>query len=334
MLDTKLILVDGCLPGAGKSSTAQMIALQLRKRNLPVRWYSEDEDPHQIEITRAKASGFADRDDFEHKSLRAWRSLSDSVHRAPEVAVMDSVLLQHPLIILLLRCDDAWLAWDLDEEWLAAYYERVQAVLRELSPVLIYLCNGDTDTVLRKVCAERGPEYREKAIDLLTNNPFGTHHGHTGWDGAVAVMNFYKNTNFRLFSRLALPKIGIDPSPGDWARYHQQVMDFLGLPLIPDTAIASESWQQLAGVYRHDDSDLECTIRREAGQLAINNLWEYFLGFGSDFIPLVPTTTNTFFVRGTPLELSFERPTSEQPWYMSVGGNHGKHRGKVLRRLE
>ncbi len=334
MLDTKLILVEGCLPGSGKSTTSQMIALQLHKRGIAARWYSESEDPHQVHVLKAMTGQAIDRDDFEQESLRFWQSFAGSTRHVQEVAILDSVLLQHPMVSLLLRCQDMWLAEGIDEEWFATYLAKVQTVLQVLSPVLVFLCPDDAGAILRKLCAERGAVWSQWAIDLLTDSPYSARKGYTGFEGAAAVFELFRTTNINLFSRLTMPKIEINVSAGDWIAYHQQVMDFIGLPLIRDGASSSQSWERFAGVYRDPDSEFKCTIRLQAGQLAVNNLWEYREGSEPVFIPLVPRTAHTFFVRGTPVELSFERLPTEQAWRVSIGGSYGEHSGKVLFKQE
>ena len=49
LLDTKLSLVEG-IPGSGKSTTAQWIALELQKRQIEAEWFMDEHRGNPITI--------------------------------------------------------------------------------------------------------------------------------------------------------------------------------------------------------------------------------------------------------------------------------------------
>jgi dephospho-CoA kinase len=345
VLTTKLIFVDGCLPGIGKSTTSQLITLQLQEHDLVAQWFYESKFPLLNYVRKAaqeetivpggqrQQSQAISRDYFAQKSLQFWQSYVDSSRHSEEIVVLDSALIQSPLVFLLLRCEDMLLGdGNVDEEWLVEYFDNVQDVIKELAPVLVYLCQDNNSTVefLRKECAERGAEWSQFIMNSLNHSPYGRKRNCQGFEGAVIVVELYRTINTNLFSRLAIPKIAVDVSAHDWTACYEQIMNFVGLPLISkDEASLSQSFEQLVGTYREKDSDLECMVQLEAGQLVVNNLWSNLPAL----VPLIPKTENSFFVRGMPVELVFERLQVEQAWRMRIAEDD-EHRGKVLLKHE
>jgi hypothetical protein len=343
MLATRLVHVDGCLPGSGKSTTSQLLTLQLQKRGLAARWFFESIDPHILRMYQAIAPDdvgelavldnsllqqeqMMDRDDFAQKSLQFWRAFVDSARQSEEIAVFDSCLLQHPLLFLLLKCQDVMPDGEnVDEEWLVDYYVQVYDTLKELSPVLIYLYHDDTAKFLHKLCAERGAGWSQWLINFVTNVPYGRRRNCKGFQGAVTVLEFFRAVNANLFARLDMPKIAIDVSQGDWAAYHEQIADLLDLPLIPDEA--GQNLAQFSGEYREQDSDLRCLVQIEAGQLTVNDLWE----FPSRFVPLASKTAHSFLVMGLPVEITFEWLPAEQTWQMHIAASHTGQKATLKR---
>lgn len=134
---SKLIFVDG-LPGSGKSTTAQFVALQLQKHNLKARWFYEVEEPHPIHYWDA-----ANRDEFAQKSLQLWRLFAASARQSDEITVLESSLFQRTLGLVLARYEN------INEEWLIEYYAELQEIIVELAPMLVYYYQVDVAEFIR-----------------------------------------------------------------------------------------------------------------------------------------------------------------------------------------
>lgn len=65
-------------------------------------------------------------------------------------------------------------------------------------------------------------------------------------------------------------------------------MDFIGLSLVEEDMGLSHYFEQIAGTYKDRHSDFECTVRFEAGQLSVNQVWWP----AEIFTPLIPTAEN------------------------------------------
>lgn len=276
MLTTKLILVDG-LPGSGKSTTAQFIALQLQKHHLPARWFYEDEQPHPIHFWEAN-----DKADFVRRNLNAWQSFAASAHQSDEITILESSIFQRTAGALLAKYDD------IDEAWLQRYYDDIQTAIADLAPKLVHFYQNDVAGFMRRTFAERGVGWTQMIVDFVTQAPLSTQRNWVGVDGAIAFLAAYQQLCEYLLTTLTMPKITIENSSGEWPIYYRHIMDFIGLSLVEEDMGLSHYFEQIAGTYKDRHSDFECTVRFEAGQLSVNQVWWP----AEIFTPLIPTAEN------------------------------------------
>ena len=96
MIDTKLIHVDG-IPGSGKSTTAQWIALELQKRNIAADWFMDEHRDNPVTAWDA-----SDNDLFITQILDNWQRFSRAVQSSNTLFVLEGSLFQHILLRLLL----------------------------------------------------------------------------------------------------------------------------------------------------------------------------------------------------------------------------------------
>jgi hypothetical protein len=182
---------------------------------------------------------------------------------------------------------------------------------------------------MRRTFAERGDQWTPMIVDFVTQAPLSRHNNWVGVEGAIAFLSAYQQVCDHLWATLPMPKIAIENSGSTWPIYYQQIMDFIGLPLVEEQMDLSHLGEQIAGTYKDKGSDFECTVRFEAGGLAVDRVWWP----AKNFIPLIPKTETRFLLRGAPVEILFERPQSTQTWQMRITGRWGEHRGKVLQQL-
>jgi hypothetical protein len=254
------------LPGCGKSTTAQFLATQLRGAGHRARWHYEEETPHPV--FRARYEGptwdgyFADRRD-------RWAAFVASVESSDEVVILESVLLQTPIMTTLREDVVA-------PDAILAHLARVQASLWRLSPLLVYLRHPRPDEVLLPTLARRGPRWEAHHVQALATTRYAAARGVSGVSGLLA----YWREHAELVERA--------------------ILKALAVPLTADATMPEASLRRFAGRYRGGAATArECEISVREGRLVLD-------GFCWPANPLLPCGPETFEAESWPFELRFE----------------------------
>lgn len=161
MTDTRLIIVEG-LPATGKSTTASIIADELRNRDRNVVCVDEGVPDHPAD--------YADYDfpDFETERrliLGKWRKF---VSQADEntVYVFNCIFLQNPMCETMMR-------FDLNPEKSGEYIKEIAEIIKPLNPVILYISQPDVRMAVDKVLDERGEKWLNAVIGYHTEQGCG-----------------------------------------------------------------------------------------------------------------------------------------------------------------
>lgn len=299
---TKLILVEG-LPGSGKSTTAHTLARRLADRGLPVRWWYEEEVGHPVYAFRDRASLQQVVDDLargEYRrviaaALAQWRRFAALVQEADTVVLIDSCLF-------------GYLTWSLfplavPEAEIRAYVAEVARIIASASPGLIYFYQQDVGASLARLCARRGGSTEQRLIQQSTQSLYGQQRGLQGFAGMVAYWTAYRQLTDAAFAGLALPKLAIETTAGDWLTYRRQVLAFFDLPPSETRRLPDGEAARFVGTYRYEEGDAQgsATISLEDGELFVDgvpHVWPHNR--------LLPKAHNAFAVESLPFEVSFE----------------------------
>jgi hypothetical protein len=317
MLDTKLILVDG-LPGSGKSTTAQFIALQLERNHIPARWFYELEHFHPIHAFHVWSREGPEK--FLETTLENWRSFVMKGKCLDEVNILESTLFQSTVRLLLQS--------DIPRQTIIEYTLHTQEIIKELQPVLIYFSSPDVARALREICEKRKKVWEQYFIRVIDGSPYGKNHLLQNFEGVVTFFQEYQELTGYLFSKFEMKKLAIENSKGDWKECHRRICDFLALPLIEDQQVSEEFLAKFTGSYKDERSQLEVMISLEHGELIAHNLlWPKS--------KLIPKDENSFYVEACTIELYFQPNISGDIRNMKIGGSPGwKFHGRILSKVD
>jgi thymidylate kinase len=230
MLRTHLIFVDG-LPGSGKSTTAEYVASELKRRGLSCRLLRERETDHPLNVggdihpsgrtTGARLFEAYTVDSFVAESLARWNAFVAGALGSERVNILDSYPFQNSVRVLL--------QMDADPATIAAYQSRVEEKAAGLSPVLIYLDPGDAEQTLRAITQQRGPAWTDYAIAVITECPYASSHGLQGMNGAAALLQGYKHLLDESVARFPFPRLVLSACRHCWQDCHAKILEFLEL---------------------------------------------------------------------------------------------------------
>jgi hypothetical protein len=99
------------------------------------------------------------------------------------------------------------------------YVDDIVAAIKPLRPLLIYFHQEDIDEAIRAIGAERGDAWVRYQVDWKLRSPYALRHGLTGLEGLIDLYRDYRRLTDRLYRSLDIPKISIENSGRDWARY-------------------------------------------------------------------------------------------------------------------
>jgi len=291
MLDTKLILVEG-LPGSGKSTTAQYIALQVKENGLPTRWFHEAEKPHPIrDWDVLLQDGIAEYISF---SIKKWQSFVENAEDSNEITVFDAMLFQCMVEVLL--------RWDFPRNRIMDIVLQIQEIITRLDPVLVYLRHDDIAQATMKLRDLRGETNERKHIEWFENSRFAKVRGMRGPNGMAEFRQVYQDLTDNLFNRLEIKKLAIENSAGDWKQYYHQILGFLSLQRM-DTKLPEGYLNKFVGTFIGEEAQQKCVIEMEDGQLMVS----ISIMFKSHLIPI---GENRFYAAGAPIELHFQEDGS------------------------
>ncbi len=187
---TNLIIVEG-LPGSGKSTTAAIIAEELRKKGEKVICVDEGADPHPAD--------FADYDfpDFETERRRILEKWQSFVNKActDTIYVFNCIFLQNPMCETMMR-------FGMDEKASRHYISEIADIIRPLNPVIIYIDRPNVKQTIDRVLEERGNDWLNAVIDYHTTQGYGKEKGLFGYDGYIQCLEERKSREKRILSAL------------------------------------------------------------------------------------------------------------------------------------
>lgn len=278
------------MPGAGKSTTAHLLALHMRRNGQPAAWHYEHESPHPIfhypDILAIIEEGRLNNGLFEDAIVR-WRGLVDEMRATGTSRVLESAFFQIPVHPMRL------LGWS--DERIADYVTTVAAILRPVSPLIVLLRHEDVAAALRNACAWRGEWFASFLESGIARSAWGQTHGCTGFDGVVNYFTGYRDLLDRLLFHVQIPVLILDATDGRKAAAGDAIAAALGLPPIDDfpTPVPLEVY---IGKYIAVGSDSVFDIVSDGRHLYVHDLID---------TRLIHVEDHAFELAGTPLRLEF-----------------------------
>ena len=258
MRDTNLILVEG-MPGTGKSTVSQFIHLQLRAVGRRSCWWHEERHSHPLQLFY-QPQRHATAADYVEEAASLWQRFVDESRGQHEVIVLDGSLFQNHVRSMLIH--------DCARQTMLALVVKVAGLLRPLNPVLVYLRPLDVETNFRNVVDARGRRMLDLWIEAHNHYPYTRRTKLNGYPGFIAFWKEFAEVADLAFDRLAIAKLAINLSTGDWPAHYDRLLRFLDLPM----SAASPSPQELARFAGHylpvnDEAACEFSLRVDGDHL-------------------------------------------------------------------
>ncbi len=77
------------------------------------------------------------------------------------------------------------------------------------------------DRPIRTIAAERGDAWVTYQVDWKLASPYAVRRGLAGLEGLIELYRDYRQLTDRLYTDLDIPKISIDNSGNEWAKYEE-----------------------------------------------------------------------------------------------------------------
>lgn len=189
-MTTNLIIVEG-LPGSGKSTTAAMIAEELKKKGKKIVCVDEGAEEHPAD--------YADYDfpDFETERMRIlekWRSFTQKAD-PDTIYVFNCIFLQNPMCETMMR-------FGMDGAASLGYISEILEITRPLHPVIIYIDLPDVRGTIERVIHQRGNDWLNAVIDYHVSQGYGKRNGLSGYEGYLKCLEERKIRELRILGAL------------------------------------------------------------------------------------------------------------------------------------
>lgn len=128
--------------------------------------------------------------------FKKWESFVAQALTTDTTYVFECCFLQNPLTMGLIK-------YDLPEETLRAYIERLATIIAPLQPVLVYVDQPDVERSFRKALKERPTEWADGFVSYYTEQAYGVNHSLLGVEGTIAILRERKALEHQLLKTLS-----------------------------------------------------------------------------------------------------------------------------------
>ncbi|WP_290786056.1 hypothetical protein [Exiguobacterium sp. UBA7533] len=132
-----------------------------------------------------------------HQSLilKKWEAFVAQALTTDTTYVFECCFLQNPLTMGLIK-------YDLPEETLRAYIERLATIIAPLQPVLVYVDQPDVERSFRKALKERPTEWADGFVSYYTEQAYGVNRSLSGVKETIVILRERKALEHQLLKTL------------------------------------------------------------------------------------------------------------------------------------
>lgn len=214
----RLVIVEGIM-GSGKSITVLRLADRLNTSGIPALGMTEGTSPHPIRFDWDMPWVDMPAAQLAESSAARWRAYAHSAAMSESISVVDGQFFHGNLTSLFLL--------DADVALIRGYLHNVINAIKPLRPLLIYFHQDDVDRAIRAIAAERGDAWVTYQVEWKLASPYAVKHGFAGLEGLIALYHDYRRLTDQLYIELDIPKINIENSGREWAKYEETVASVL-----------------------------------------------------------------------------------------------------------
>lgn len=215
---SRIVIVEGIM-GSGKSTTVLRLADRLKTSGVSVLGITEGVSPHPIRFDWDVPWADMPATQLAKSAAARWCAYANSVAMSKSITVVDGQLFHGNLTSLFLL--------DADIALMRRYVHDVAAAIKLLRPLLIYFHQDDVDRAIRTIAAERGDAWVTYQVDWKLAAPYAVRHGLAGLEGLIALYRDYRQLTDQLYADLDIPKISIENSGQEWAKYEETIDSIL-----------------------------------------------------------------------------------------------------------
>jgi hypothetical protein len=215
---SRLVIVEGIM-GSGKSTTVLRLADRLKTSGVAVLGITEGTNPHPIRFDWDVPWADMPATQLATSAAAHWYAYAKSAAMSESITVVDGQLFHGNLTSLFLL--------DADVTLIRGYVHDVVAAIKPLRPLLIYFHQDDVDRAIRTIAAERGDAWVTYQLGWKLASPYAVRHGLAGLEGLIELYRDYRRLTDQLYAELDIPKIRIETSGQEWAKYEEAIDSIL-----------------------------------------------------------------------------------------------------------
>jgi hypothetical protein len=257
-MKNKLILLEG-IPGSGKSTFARFISLQLERNGYQSQLYHESTFDHPLFLS---SNDFESVDRWMFSYLENWRRFMKDIQNYDSTVVLESALIQYPIINLLHK--------DIDRNSIIAFVDQIANELKDTEVTLVYFFQENQANFIRNMIHKRGgADFLKQKYEQHKAEPFYVNRNHTGSELHVDFLTEYAELAHQVFDRYKWSSISIENSEEKWVSYQQNLLNDLNLTYVPDPTVNQEDLKKYVGKYRNENMNIDVNIEISRGYLII-----------------------------------------------------------------
>jgi hypothetical protein len=310
------------MSGAGKSTTAQNLACQYQLNHIRHRWLHEEIKDHPIRAGEFSIGSLGSDQDLERNMqdmFQHWERLIQRILTSGRVYIMEGVLYDNILRYFYESHSSL--------EKITWYYDELMKRLEPARPVVVHLCRANVRATLEAMYQKRGQWWKNLILNM-DKNQYCKDHGLVGEDGIYAMWQAYQDTAHKMFQRWSGKKIAIDTTAGEWEKYLECLMQFLGISYQPPAQPAIAEPGKYCGRYEIclEDQLHTLDINFDGTSLYCQAFWNY--------MELLPLGDNRFIMSSFPVKLTFLENSTGAVEAVRVRGSYDwEIMGKTLLRV-